>query len=216
VQAGLGLGLGVQGQAELGLGGHGVQGRWVREFLTSHRSHCSKTLISATAPQPPPLKLICITPPPDRRPHRIIITRGQWYTFCTVYQASVLRSLVTALFKRSWPFYLSNSKNSDLVQHPVYSVYSVHPAFSIPSIFSISSIQYRYSVYWVDSDLHCTKHGVWVSWQKHRMHCICGNKRTGVCKKWAFYTHVCVITRALIYVYTRALINVYTRTLINV
>jgi len=53
VQAGLGLGL--QGQAELGLGGQGMLGRWVRQILTTHRSHCSKTLISATAPQPPPL-----------------------------------------------------------------------------------------------------------------------------------------------------------------
>jgi hypothetical protein len=63
VQAGLGLV--VQGQAELGLGGLGNAGK-VRAgipdhssegFLTTHRSHCSKSLISATAPQPPLLEI---------------------------------------------------------------------------------------------------------------------------------------------------------------
>ena len=66
VQAGLGLGLGGQGQgqADLGLGVQGVLGKVIagipehslEGFLTNHRSHCSKTLISATAPQLPPLK----------------------------------------------------------------------------------------------------------------------------------------------------------------
>ena len=54
VQAGLGLGLGVQGvlgKVIAGIPEHSLEG-----FLTNHRSHCSKTLISATAPQLPPLK----------------------------------------------------------------------------------------------------------------------------------------------------------------
>jgi len=55
VQAGLGLGLGlgVQEQAELGLGGQGVLGR-----LPDHSSLApSKTYISTTAPQLPPLEI---------------------------------------------------------------------------------------------------------------------------------------------------------------
>jgi len=52
----LGLGVQGQGQAELGLGGQGVLGRLSdhtsESFLATHRSHCSKMLSSATAPQP--------------------------------------------------------------------------------------------------------------------------------------------------------------------
>ena len=54
---GLGPGLGVQGQAELGLGDQGFQGsesiilaHSSEGFLTTHHSHCSKPLVSATAP----------------------------------------------------------------------------------------------------------------------------------------------------------------------
>jgi len=44
VQAGLGLGLRVQGQAELGRGGQGVLG-----WIPNHCVHCSKNFNSATA-----------------------------------------------------------------------------------------------------------------------------------------------------------------------
>jgi hypothetical protein len=60
---GLGPGLGVQGQAELGLGDQGFQGsesiilaHSSEGFLTTHRLHCSTSLISAAALQPPPYK----------------------------------------------------------------------------------------------------------------------------------------------------------------
>jgi len=60
VQAGTGLGLGGlgQGQAELGLGGQEVLERLSDHSLRrlpDRRSHCSKSKISATTPQPPPL-----------------------------------------------------------------------------------------------------------------------------------------------------------------
>ena len=80
VQAGLGLGLGVQGQvqAELWLG---VRELW-EDFLTTHRSHCSKTLFLATAPQPPPLELITFQTKALSLQKTII--RGRCYTFCMV------------------------------------------------------------------------------------------------------------------------------------
>ena len=39
-------------EGELGISAHSSEG-----FLTTHRSHCSKLFISATALQPPPLEL---------------------------------------------------------------------------------------------------------------------------------------------------------------
>jgi hypothetical protein len=44
-------GLGNAGKVSAGIPDHSSKG-----FLTTHRSHCSKTLISATAPQQPPLE----------------------------------------------------------------------------------------------------------------------------------------------------------------
>jgi hypothetical protein len=53
VQGQVGLGVQGQGQAELELG---TRECW-EGFLTTHRSHSSRTLISATAQQLPPLEI---------------------------------------------------------------------------------------------------------------------------------------------------------------
>ena len=46
------------GGVEAGAGGSGSAGKVSAELLTTHSTHCSKTLISATAPQVPPLEII--------------------------------------------------------------------------------------------------------------------------------------------------------------
>jgi hypothetical protein len=56
--------------------GCGVRERW-EGFLTTHRSHCSKTSISATAPKLPHLGEKIYEPPRHRRPHQKTIIRGR-------------------------------------------------------------------------------------------------------------------------------------------
>jgi hypothetical protein len=52
--AGAGAGGAGEGAGGDGAGGSGSAGKVSRKFLTTHRSHSSKSLISATALQPPP------------------------------------------------------------------------------------------------------------------------------------------------------------------
>jgi hypothetical protein len=75
-----GLGLGMQGLAELGLG---VRKSW-KGILTTRRLHCSKTSIPATAPQPPPLEMniyIFVLPPPRHRPNKTATIRSNEILF---------------------------------------------------------------------------------------------------------------------------------------
>ena len=101
VQEGMGLrlGLGVLGQAELGLGGQGMLGRWVREFLTTHHKASWPLMVkkfnihyrSTAAPLRSTRNTYIFQPPPRHRPQPKTVIRGWWWTF---------RSVQLSLYKR--------------------------------------------------------------------------------------------------------------------